>query len=111
MSLKRISAIAALVLATSQALATAYILPSDNQSLIGAVQHTSVAKNETIAKIGQRYDIGFVAIKNANPQADVDKELTFGNNDENGQLKPNKLINENKNSVFNNFVMLVCLQF
>ncbi len=72
--------VAVMVLATnSPALATAYNMPTSNDSLIGNLQYTAVtADDDTAAKIGQRFDIGFSAIQSANPQVDITKDIANG---------------------------------
>jgi len=62
----------------SQAMAAIYSVPSEDQALIGNVQRTTALENDSAAKIGQRYNIGFNAIQRANPQVDVTKEIAFG---------------------------------
>ena len=75
------SIVAAIILsATNQVFATAYDMPPKNESLIGNIQHTTANTDDTAAKIGQRYDIGFAAIQSANPQANLATTtgLSFG---------------------------------
>lgn len=69
---------AALVCAAMQSLAASYTKPAMNESLIGDIQYLSVTNEDSVAKIGQRYDIGYNSIQSANPQADLSKPLTYG---------------------------------
>lgn len=77
LKVRYLAAVAALLTA-GQAWATVYTMPSANQSLVGDLQYTVAAADDTAAKLGQRYDIGFGAIQSANPHIDVVKEMTYG---------------------------------
>jgi L,D-transpeptidase ErfK/SrfK len=69
---------ALMLLATGDAFATAYQLPADSQSLVGNIQTTHAASDDNAAKIAQRYDIGYNALSNANPQVDFEKGFPTG---------------------------------
>ena len=69
---------AVFLLASSNALATAYNLPSANQTLIGQMQETAVNTGDTTATISQRYDIGYNAFTGANPHVNTTQPLLFG---------------------------------
>lgn len=76
----KISSVVAIMtlMATTQAFATAYTVPPTSESLVGNVQYTDTSAEDTTAKIGQRYDIGYGAIQSANPHIDVTKALDYG---------------------------------
>lgn len=79
MSAKIRSVVAAMSLwVATQGFAAVYDLPSSNESLIGSLQQTTAQEEDTVAKIGQRYNIGYNAIQSANPQIDVSKEVSLG---------------------------------
>src|SRR5437868_5401220 len=54
--------------------ATIMILPIQGD-VIGEVQHVSSEVNDTIDKIGRRYDVGYYEIIRANPQIDTRDSL------------------------------------
>jgi L,D-transpeptidase ErfK/SrfK len=56
------------MLLTSTTQAATFTVPPPNQSLIGEIQYHDASSDDTIAKLQQRYDIGFNAIEKANPQ-------------------------------------------
>lgn len=60
--------LAILSIGSNQAFATAYQLPPENQSVIGQIQYSSVVAGDTISGVAQRFDLGFNAVENANPQ-------------------------------------------
>lgn len=66
------------LLVSSHAFAAAYNTPSPNQAIIGQIQHYSVSEGATTADVAVRYDIGYNAIENANPQVNVAKRLASG---------------------------------
>lgn len=79
MNFKMSSAFSAVfLLLSSNALATAYHLPPANEALIGQVQETVVNPGDTMAKISQRYDIGYNAFIGANPHIDPEYNLPQG---------------------------------
>lgn len=79
MNMKLGSALSAIfLLASSNAFATAYRLPSPNEALIGQVQTTTVNTGDTLAGIGKKYDVGYNVMKSANPQVDSTKALIAG---------------------------------
>lgn len=61
--------------------AASYALPNPNQSVIGDVKQAEITPNDTTTIIGQRYDVGYNALQNANPQQDfnrpIDKKATI----------------------------------
>lgn len=79
MNLKVRSFVAAIaLLAATKGFTAVYDLPAANESLVGNLQNTSAQADDTVAKLGQRYNIGYNAILSANPHIDVTKELTYG---------------------------------
>lgn len=67
------------LLASTQALATAYQLPAADESVIGDIQYAVTTPDDSAPKIGQRYDVGYNAIANANPQvSDPSKNIPSG---------------------------------
>lgn len=73
---KTLSAI--LLLVTTNAFATVYDTPPENESIIGQKQYVSVGAFDNVVKIAERYDIGYNAIENANTQVGVTKRLSYG---------------------------------
>lgn len=67
--------IALAALLTSTTYSATFTVPPANQSLIGEVQYHNATSDDTIAKLQQRYDIGFNAIEKANPQLNPAKSL------------------------------------
>lgn len=65
-------------LAATQLLATTYTIPATDQSLVGHMQYTVATENDTAAKVGQRYNIGFNAIQRANPHLEITKDIAYG---------------------------------
>jgi len=56
------------LLATAgSASAATYVLPSQGDDVIGQVQYTRAKSSETLQHIARRYDVGYEAIKAANP--------------------------------------------
>lgn len=66
------------LLATSQAFATAYSVPPANESLIGNIQNNLATQGDTVVTVAERHDLGYNAIKNANPQLDMTKGFPIG---------------------------------
>src|SRR5579862_5614351 len=60
--------------------ATAYNVPPANESLVGQVQYNSAESNDNVVTIAKRYDLGFNAMKNANPHLDMTRGFTSGSN-------------------------------
>jgi L,D-transpeptidase ErfK/SrfK len=58
--------------------AAAYLAPPANQSLIGTVQYATAGATDTVVTVAKRYDIGFNAMENANPQLDMSKGFPAG---------------------------------
>lgn len=48
-----------------------------NDALIGQVQYRSISAGDTMSTIAQRYDIGYNAIKTANPHVDLNRGFSF----------------------------------
>ncbi len=69
---------AIVVMASSQAFATAYTTPPSNESIIGGLQTGFVKTGDTPATIAQAYDIGFNEIQNANPDIDMNHRFWSG---------------------------------
>lgn len=61
-----------------QAYATAYSVPSSNESIIGSIQTGFVKSGDTPAEIAKAYDIGFNEIQNANPDIDMNHRFSSG---------------------------------
>lgn len=66
------------LIVSSQADATAYKVPPSTESLIGNVQYSSTGTSDNVINIAQRYDVGYNAIENANPQLDMSKGFPVG---------------------------------
>lgn len=66
------------LLASSQAFATAYSIPAANESIIGSQQTGFVKSGDTAATIAHAYDIGFNEIQNANPEIDMNHRFSSG---------------------------------
>lgn len=65
-------------LISTQAFAVAYDLPSASQSLIGEVEYSRIHLGETSTSLAEKYNLGYNAIKNANPHLDLDDNLPEG---------------------------------
>lgn len=63
---------------SSHALAAAYTLPPESQSIVGQMQYSSASLGETAVKMAHRYDIGYNAIESANPYLNMSKEFSYG---------------------------------
>ncbi|MEI8634980.1 L,D-transpeptidase family protein [Vibrio sp. PP-XX7] len=50
--------------------ARTYDLPSDGSRLVGEMDYHQIKKGETIARIADEYDVGFLAVMEANPGID-----------------------------------------
>jgi L,D-transpeptidase ErfK/SrfK len=59
-------------------LANEYALPPTGYSLIGNLNYTSAWAGETLANIGQRYNVGVNAIMDANPGINRENQLASG---------------------------------
>lgn len=66
------------LLATTNAFATAYSVPPLNESLIGQIQYNSAEEGDNVVKVAKRYDIGYNAMLNANPQLDLTRRFPSG---------------------------------
>lgn len=51
--------------------ATKYVLPANGGRIIGKVQYMTASKNDTLLDIARRFDVGYRAIRLANPNVDV----------------------------------------
>lgn len=69
---------ASLLMISSHAFATAYTIPSANESVIGSMQTGYVKSGDQAADIAKAYDIGFNEIQNANPQIDMNHRFASG---------------------------------
>lgn len=79
MNIKIGSALSAIfLLATSSAFATAYSIPATNEVLIGNIQYSSAEEGDNVVKVAKRYDIGYNAMLNANPQLDLARSFPAG---------------------------------
>lgn len=70
----KIIAAALFLLSSTQTFAAAYFMPLPNQSLIGEIQYTS-GDGESVVNLQKRYNVGFNAMKSANPHVDVEHYL------------------------------------
>src|SRR5579885_650996 len=71
---------AILLAASTNVFATAYYTPPANQALIGQIQHTYVSLGDNATTIAERYDLGYNALESANPQVDLSKNMSYGEN-------------------------------
>lgn len=78
MKIKIGSAVSAFFLLSSNVFATAYHLPSPNDSLIGSIQQLSAGSGDSVITIQQKYDIGYNAVENANPQLNLRRGFQKG---------------------------------
>ena len=67
-----------LLMISSQAFATAYSIPTADNSVIGDMQTGYVKSGDAAADIAKTYDIGFNEIQNANPQIDMNHRFASG---------------------------------
>ncbi len=67
---------ASLMVLSSQAFATAYTIPANDESIIGSIQSGFVKSGDSAATIAQAYDIGFNEIQNANPEIDMNHRFS-----------------------------------
>lgn len=51
---------------------------AENRDLVGHLQYVSAQNNDTVASVGQRYDVGYNALENANPDTDFHRMLYNG---------------------------------
>lgn len=63
---------------SSTVLAASYPIPSDQQSLIGDTQYVTTTDADNVITIAKQYNIGFNAIKSANPDFDMGKSFFPG---------------------------------
>jgi L,D-transpeptidase ErfK/SrfK len=64
--------------AATNVFAAAYSVPPANESLIGNMQFSTVSNGDTVVTIAKRYDIGYNAIENANPQLNMAMGFPIG---------------------------------
>jgi L,D-transpeptidase ErfK/SrfK len=62
-----------LLLGASHAFAATYQVPSQNESLIGQIQQGSTKEGDSVRTISQKYNLGYNAIEDANPQLDLSR--------------------------------------
>jgi len=74
----RMALSAAFLLVSTQVLATSYKIPLAHESLIGQVQYSYAGSGDTSTKVAQRYDIGYNALKKANPHLNVERMFPTG---------------------------------
>lgn len=55
-----------------------YAVPTEQQSLIGDIQYVTTSGNDDVVSIAKKYNIGFNAIKSANPDHDFTKSFYPG---------------------------------
>lgn len=63
---------------STHAQAATYSLPSDNESIIGTLQYSTIDTDDNVTRLQQRFDVGYQAIVNANPHLDLSLELPSG---------------------------------
>ena len=68
---------AALLVSSSQAMATTYPIPPKNQSIIGEEQIGYVRSGDPVANLAKTYDVGFNELQNANPDTNLDGKIYF----------------------------------
>jgi len=68
----------ALFFASTQLFAAAYTTPALNNAIIGQIQYDRTGYGETAGAITLRYDIGYNALKKANPHIQFSKNLSSG---------------------------------
>lgn len=66
------------LLVSTHAFATAYYLPTSSEVLVGEERATFAAQGDNVVTIAQKFDVGFNAIENANPQLDISRAFTEG---------------------------------
>lgn len=76
--LKTLALVLAVSLHADILFAASYPLPTEQQSLIGEVDFITTAENEDVISIAKKYNIGFNAIKSANPGYDFSKTFFPG---------------------------------
>lgn len=78
MKIKIGSAVSAFFLLASNAFATAYHLPAPNESLIGGIQHITTGSDDSVITVQKKFDIGYNAVAEANPQFDLRRGFPKG---------------------------------
>lgn len=66
------------LLGTSQTFAAAYPAPPSSQSLIGEIQTGYASSGDTVVTVQKRYDVGYNAISNANPDLNMSGQFSSG---------------------------------
>lgn len=61
------------LLASTNAFATAYPVPPASEALIGQIKHNYASTGDTVITVAQRYDLGYNAMENANPHLNMAK--------------------------------------
>ncbi|VVC74730.1 putative L,D-transpeptidase YnhG [Aquicella siphonis] len=69
---------AAILFASTQAIAAYYPVPPENQSIIGQIKYSSAGFGESVVKLSQHYDVGYNAMEKANPHVNLTKPLSYG---------------------------------
>jgi L,D-transpeptidase ErfK/SrfK len=77
MNIGKIIAFSLLLLPTVLFAAT-YTLPPSQQALIGRVQSAYAQSGDNVVTVAKRYDIGFNAVANANPELDLSRGFSTG---------------------------------
>jgi len=74
----KIGSVVSALLFSSTAFATAYHMPTQNDSLIGSVQHFTAGSDDSVVTVQKKYDLGFNAVQEANPQLDLRRGFQKG---------------------------------
>lgn len=69
---------AILFVVSTQVNASAYLVPSSNESLIGNLQYGFASSGDTAITMAKRYDIGLNSMKKANPHLDAGRGFPTG---------------------------------
>jgi len=66
------------LLISTHVYAAVYAVPPASESLIGDIKYAYVTQGDDVVNIAQKYNLGFNAVKNANPQLDVTHPFPMG---------------------------------
>lgn len=66
-------AFAAVLLLSTDVFANVYPIPPADESLVGQVKYTTAGSNDTVVTVAKRYNLGFNALEQANPQLAITK--------------------------------------
>lgn len=69
---------ALVLLGATPVLAATYHLPAANESLVGEVQYASTQEGDNVVTVAKKYNVGFNAIKGANPRVDLERRFAPG---------------------------------